>query len=178
MMFIHITERQLKIKSSEQGQNMKTQIATATKIINAPAAIVYDIIADHRYGHPLILPRGYFLSMDVEEGGFGAGTIVNFEMRLLGQTKSFHSSITEPEPDRLLVETAIPSGIPTAFLVAPSMNGNQSRLTITTELKGQNIVEGLIAKYLLQKVYREELELVADLAEVRSRSTTGQPSEE
>jgi hypothetical protein len=156
---------------------VKSQFATATRIINAPIETVYNIIADYRHGHPRILPKEYFLSMDVEEGGFGAGTIVNFEMRLLGQTRSFHSSITEPEPGRVLVETDIQSGIPTSFLVAPSMNRNQSRLTIATELKGQNIVEGLIAKYLLQKVYSEELELVADLAEVRSRSTTGQPSE-
>ena len=151
---------------------MKAQIATATKIINAPAKTVYNIIADYRNGHPLILPREYFLSMEVEEGGFGAGTIVNFEMRLLGQTKSFHSIITEPEPGRLLVETDIKSEIPTSFHVMPIGDDHQSRLTIVTELKRQNIVEGFIAKFLLQKVYRKELELLANFAEGLSHSST------
>jgi hypothetical protein len=151
---------------------MKARIATANKIINAPAETVYNIIADYRNGHPLILPKAYFNSMEVEEGGFGAGTIVNFEMRLLGQTRSFHSLITEPEPGRLLVETDIRSKIPTSFHVAPLGNDHQTRLTIVTELKAQNFVEGFIAKLLLQKVYREELVLVADLAESRSRSST------
>jgi len=50
-------------------------------------------------------PKKYFLSMEVEEGGVGSGTIVNFTMRLLGQTQALHSIITEPETGRLLVET-------------------------------------------------------------------------
>jgi len=119
---------------------MKAQIATATKIINAPAEMIFNIIADYRNGHPLILPKEYFLSLQVEEGGFGAGTIVNFQMRLLGQTKSFRSLITEPEPGRLLVETDISSATPTSFHVVPLMNERQTQLTIATELKGQNIL--------------------------------------
>jgi len=157
---------------------MQPQIAAATKIINAPPKTIYNIIADYINGHPYILPKEYFRYIEVEEGGFGAGTIVNFEMRLLGQTKSFRSLITEPEPGRLLVETDFSSEIPTSFHVAPHGNGDYTRLTISTELKGRTIVEEFIAKYLLQKVYREELELVADLAELRSRSTASQPSGE
>ena len=154
---------------------MKAQIATATKLINAPAETVYNIIADYRNGHPLILPKAYFLSMEVEAGGFGAGTIVNFEMRLLGQTKSFHSLITEPEPGRLLVETDTKSEIPTSFHILPISDGGQTRLTIATELKGQNVVEGFIAKWILQKVYREEMELIARAAEDRVRRTESMP---
>ncbi len=147
---------------------MKTQIATASRLINAPAETIYRIIADYRDGHPHILPKEYFISLDVEEGGYGAGTVVNFEMRLLGQTKSFHSIITEPEPGRLLIETDVKTAIPTSFHVEPAADGHKARLTISTELKGQNLVEGLIAKLLLQKVYRRELELVANMAEERS----------
>lgn len=144
---------------------MKTQTATASRIINAPAKTIYNIIADYRNGHPHILPKEYFNSLDVEEGGFGAGTVVNFEMRLLGQTKSFHSMITEPEPGRVLVETDVKTAIPTSFHIEPDADGHKTRLTIATELKGQNPVEGFIAKLLLQKVYRQELELVANMTE-------------
>ena len=153
---------------------MKAQIATATKIINAPTETVYNILADYRNGHPLILPKEYFLSLEVEEGGSGAGTIINFKMRLLGQTQFFRSLITEPEPGRMLVETDIKSEIPTSFHVTPLGNDHQTQLTIATELKVQNILEGFIAKYLLQKVYRQELELVADLAETRSQLRTSE----
>lgn len=154
---------------------MIPQIASASKIIHAPADVVYNLIADYRNGHPFILPKKYFLSMNVEEGGFGAGTVVNFTMRLLGQTQFFHSIITEPQPGRLLVETDIRSEIPTSFHVVSIGDGRQSRLTIATELKGQNMVEGFIAKWILQKVYREELELIAKVAEeqaVKTRSSS------
>ena len=144
---------------------MKTQIASATKTINAPADEIYKIIADYRTLHPMILPKDYFLSLDVEEGGFGEGTIVNFKMRILGQTQTFRSLITEPEPGRRLVETDIRSETPTSFLVLPAGNDHQTRVTISTGLIGRNIVEGLIAKKLLQKVYREELDNIARLAE-------------
>ena len=144
---------------------MKSQIPTATKDIQAPAEILYNIIADYRRMHWLILPKQYFLSLEVEEGGFGAGTIVNFSMRTLGQTQSFHSLITEPEPGRLLVETDIKSGIATSFHINPIEKEGQTRVTISTELKGRNFLEAWIAKMILQKIYRLELDLLAHVAQ-------------
>jgi hypothetical protein len=143
---------------------MKSQIPTATKDIQAPAAIIYNIIADYHRMHWLILPKQYFLSLEVEEGGIGAGTIVNFAMRILRQTQSFRSLITEPEPGRLLVETDIKSGIPTSFHVVPIEQQGQIRVTISTELKGRNFMEGWMAKIMLQKIYGLELELLAQVA--------------
>ena len=144
---------------------MKSQVPTATKDIQTPAEILYNIIADYRRMHWLILPKRYFLSLEVEQGGFGAGTIVNFAMRILGQTRSFHSLITEPEPGRLLVETDIKSGIATSFHIVPIEKEGQTRVTISTELKGRNFLEAWIAKMILQKIYRLELELLAQVAE-------------
>lgn len=142
---------------------MNPQIATASRILPAAAGTVYGIIADYRTMHSLILPKQYFLSLDVEEGGVGAGTIVSFDMRLLGQTRSFRARITEPEPGSLLVETDIKSGVPTSFRIE-SLKEEQTRVTIATELRNTNIVEGWIAKMILQRVYREELELLEKVA--------------
>src|SRR5512143_1960758 len=89
---------------------MKSQIASASRVIQAPPNIIYNILADYRKEHPQILPRQYFISLKVEEGGVGAGTIISFDMRLLGQTQSFRSVISEPDPGHLLVETDIKSG--------------------------------------------------------------------
>jgi hypothetical protein len=149
-------------------QNMKRQIATATKVISAPAAKIYEILADYRNMHPLILPKPYFLSLDVEEGGFGAGTIVNFKMRLLGRTQAFRSLVTEPEPGRVLQEMDLHSGIVTRFDVIPLGNEHRTNVKISTELRNQGGVEGFIAKHLLQNVYRQELEQLAKLAEDQS----------
>jgi hypothetical protein len=44
-------------------------------------------------------------------------------------------------------------------------NENQTRVSISTELKGRNRVEALVAKLVLQRVYRDELDLLAKVAE-------------
>jgi hypothetical protein len=142
---------------------MSRHIATASRTIPLSAETVYRIIANYRLTHPMILPKQYFLSLDVEEGGFGAGTIVNFDMRLLGQRRSFHVLITEPDPGRLLVETDIQSQTPTSFRIE-ALGNQQTRVTITTELSASNFVEGWTAKIMLQKVYREELLLLEKVA--------------
>jgi len=144
---------------------MKPQVASATKLIHAPAEKIYKIIADYRNMHPLILPKPYFLSLHLEEGGFGEGTIVSFTMRLLGQTRSFRALISEPEPGRVLQETDAGSGIVTRFAVISLENDERAQVTISTELRGSNIVEAFLARMLLQKVYREELDLLAKFAE-------------
>jgi hypothetical protein len=152
--------------------NMKTPAATATRVIHASAERVYRIIADYRDTHPLILPKGYFLSLQVEEGGYGAGTIVNFTMRILGRTQSFRSLITEPDPGRLLVETDIRSQTATSFQVMPSGAASMARVTISTEIGGRNRIEAAFAKPMLQRIYRQELELLARLAEDPDVSTS------
>ena len=144
---------------------MKPQIATATKIINAPAEIIYNIIADFRNQHAHILPKQYFQALEVEEGGFGTGTITRFQMRLLGQTKNFRTLITEPEPGRVLIETDIQSGTPTTFTVTPLADENRTQVKISTELKSESVAENFIGKFMLQKVYRAELNLLARFAE-------------
>ena len=147
---------------------MKPQIATASKIIRAPIDEIYKILADYRDGHPHILPRNYFLSLDVEEGGFGEGTIVRFQMRLLGQTQTFRALITEPQPGRTLLETDIDSGVVTRFSISPANSQDLAEVTISTELKGLGLVAGLMAKTMLQKVYHEELDLLARHVESRN----------
>lgn len=144
---------------------MKTQTATTSKVIYAPAQTIYNIIADYRHTHPAILPKPYFLFLDVEEGGVGEGTIVRFQMRILGQTRSFRALITEPEPGRMLQETDLDTNIPTTFTVVPLGQENHTKVTITTELKNRGFVEGLMAKALLQKIYARELALLAQIAE-------------
>ncbi len=144
---------------------MKTQIAAASRMIKAPAEQVYKIIADYRNTHLHILPKAYFLSLDVEKGGVGAGTIINFSMRILGRVQDFRSLITEPQPGRLLVETDIRSQNATSFQVMPEEDASLTRVTISTQLRGRHWIEALLAKPLLEKIYRQELELLAGLAE-------------
>ena len=55
------------------------QFEESARIDVAPA-IVYGIIADYERGHPSILPPRAFSDMKVERGGYGAGTVVSWQL--------------------------------------------------------------------------------------------------
>jgi hypothetical protein len=142
---------------------------STSKLIYSPAHTVYDLIADYRSGHPRILPKPYFVSLEVEQGGYGAGTMINFQMKLMGRIQSFHSTITEPEPGRILVETDMNTGAVTTFTVDPRVNGQETFVTITTTTDIPNGIigkmQGWLTTQLLRPIYLKELDQLAAVAQ-------------
>lgn len=137
---------------------------SASSVIDAPPHVVYSILADYRVLHPSILPSWAFLSLEVVEGGVGAGTVIRFRMRAYGSTRESLAMITEPDPGRLLVETDVKTGLRTTFDVRPVATGSGTTLTILTEWESHGLrgwVEGLLVPRFLRKVYAEELALLA-----------------
>jgi hypothetical protein len=136
-------------------------------VIEAPAELVYRTLADYREGHPSVLPKPYFLSLEVEQGGFGEGTIINFQTKVLGATQKFRSEITEPQPGSVLVETNIGEMAgKTTFTVEPLDGGSRSIVTIATDGKTQRdgvfgAVERLITKVMMRRIYKAELDQIA-----------------
>lgn len=83
-----------------------TQIhAQAAAAMDAPAEIVYNILADYQVGHPAILPEPYFTGLSVEQGGRGAGTVIITRMKVMGAERTFRMAVTEPQPGCVLVES-------------------------------------------------------------------------
>jgi uncharacterized protein YndB with AHSA1/START domain len=147
---------------------MAKHTVSASKLISAPARKVYDILADYRDGHPRILPKPYFVSIHVEEGGYGAGTVIDFQMQLMGRIQSFHSTITEPEPGRILVETDRNTGAVTTFAVDPRSDGQEAFVTIaTTTIVPDGVagkIQGWLTNRLLRPIYEKELDQLAVVA--------------
>lgn len=139
-------------------------------VIPAPAAVVYDVIADYNTGHPSILPPEYFGRLDVLAGGRGAGTKIRFEMKAFGRTNVATGDVTEPVPGRELRET-LTTGIVTTFLVEP-VQPSESRVTITTAYTKPGIsgwIESLLAPGYLRRVYVAELAQLARVASSHRR---------
>ena len=147
---------------------MSRYTITASARIAAPAERLYGIIADYRVGHPAILPpRAFPRGLTVLEGGVGEGTVIQFEMRVLGVARTARAVITEPQPGRTLVETISDDGVVTTFTVVPRGAGSAD-VTFATELPTRSgflgEIEGRLAGAALRKVYREELSRLADYA--------------
>lgn len=152
---------------------MQARHISASALIEAPADLIYGIIADYKNGHPHILPKKFFPGLEVEEGGVGAGTRIRAQMRAFGSTRTFRAEITEPQPGRVLVETELENGTVTTFTVDPQPRGGRTKVTITTELKPRGGVlgriEGMMATGFLERVYAQELGQLASVAVERAR---------
>ena len=140
---------------------------SASALIQAPPRELYAIIADYEHGHPRILPRPPFVSLAVEQGGTGAGTVIRVQMRVLGRLQAFRAVITEPEPGRVLVETN-DNGYVTTFTVDPRAERQQAYVTIATEMTGRAGILGALERWfvsrLLRPVYVKELAQLAEVA--------------
>ena len=141
---------------------------SASAIIPARRDRIYSLIANYSDGHQRILPK-QFTSLVVEQGGTGAGTIIRFQMSLLGKKQTFRAAITEPEPGRVLVETDLDTnGAVTTFTVNPGTAPADSRVTISTDLPVRagflGRIERTISTLLLRPIYVKELENLARVA--------------
>ena len=131
---------------------------TASAPVNAPADVVYRVLADYRHHHPRILPA-VFTNFVVHEGGVGAGTRIAFDLKVMGMTRHYEGIVSEPEPGRRLVESYPAEGNETWFLVEPS--GERCAVTIGTDFNGRSGIAGRVERWManrtLQPVYVEEL---------------------
>ena len=144
---------------------------SASALIHAPPQDLYAIIADYEHGHPQILPRPPFVSLAVEQGGTGAGTVIRVQMHVWGRLQTFRAVITEPEPGCILVETN-DNGYVTTFTVEPRARGQQAYVTIATEMTGRAGILGTLERWfvarLLRPVYVKELVQLAAFAATRA----------
>jgi hypothetical protein len=147
---------------------MAQHIISASALIDSPADLLYKIVADYHNGHPNIIPRPPFVSLTVEEGGVGAGTVIHSQMKMMGRVQSFRAKITEPDPGRVLVETDLENRFVTSFIVEPRDNDQRSEVTIRTEAKIRDGLFGKIEKWMLTKVlhpiYVQELQKLSEFA--------------
>jgi hypothetical protein len=136
---------------------MSRVVAEESRTIGAPAQVVYGLLADYRVGHASILPPA-FTDLVVDEGGYGAGTRIHFNARLLGRTDALSAVIEEPEPGRVLVERYPDRGMVTTFVVDPDPTG--CHVTIRTEIEASPVgafFQRLIVPPLLRRIFRAEL---------------------
>lgn len=155
---------------------MNTIQVEVTATIDAPPQRVYAVLADYRTHHPNILPKPYFTSLAVEQGGIGAGTVVVAHMNVYGARRTYRLAVTEPQPGRVLVESDAEAGISTTFTVEPLDGGDRSRVTIATASRPAAGVAGwlerLINPAITRRIYRSELDQLNAYMQSTAAATT------
>jgi hypothetical protein len=143
---------------------------SASADVHAPPAVVYGVLADYHQGHPSILPRPPFGELVVESGGTGAGTVFRVTTRQGLGMITYRMDVTEPEPDRLLMESDRDSDLVSTFRVEP-LADSHSRVTITTKyMRGgiQGWIESLLLPRLAAPIYRKEIANLERVARERA----------
>lgn len=148
---------------------------SVTRMIDAPADVVYHCIADYREHHR---PGGFlppaFTDLEVLEGGVGAGTVIRFTTSVGGRTITRTHKVTEPVPGRVLVESGDDEG--STFTLEP--HGGQTLVRIDTVLPRRGI-EGLLLPVfgprILRPLYLDELERLERHAQQQVGETVSRP---
>jgi hypothetical protein len=140
------------------GRGMSPLQANAEGCVSAPADKVYRYLADMRQHHPRFLPAA-FSDFEVETGGIGAGTVIRYQIRIGGRSRSVRAEVGEPEPGRTLTESETGSSAVTTFTVTPA--GTSSRVRISSEWAGARGIGGfferLFAPRVLRRLFGDEL---------------------
>ncbi len=136
----------------------------AAAVVPATPERVYGTLADYRSAHPQILPPNAFAGLEVEQGGYGAGTVFRVSLRNPGGLKEMRMAVTEPEPGRVLVESDLDSDLVTTFTVQPADNSQQSHVEIETRWTARSGLAGMVDRWvmppLMRMVFRQELKLL------------------
>ena len=146
----------------------------AAAVLDARPEDVYATIADYQHGHPDILPKENLYDLQVEQGGYGAGTMIRFKMKVLGVEQSFYQRVSEPEPGRVLVEQDVDSvqNVMTTFTVTPVEHEQKSHVEISTMMNTspgfKGFMERIIVPIINPQLYRKELRLLEAVAQKRS----------
>lgn len=119
-----------------------------SEMIDACPEEIYAVLSDYQEAHPAILPKPYFAEVTEEQGGKGAGTILRVRMKVMGVERTYHLLVSEPEPGRVLAETDADAGLVTTFTVEPLNEGEQSRVTITTDTKASPGIMGFMERLM------------------------------
>jgi hypothetical protein len=143
---------------------MRTETFEVTRMIAAPASVVYNFLADYRNGHSRILPRKYFSDVVVEEGGIGEGTRIRYALKAYGARRVFQAVVEEQEPGRRLLEIDLVSGAYKTFTVEDRGIAG-CEVTIRTRVPAANgfaaAIDSFLIKRLLQNVFSEQLRLLS-----------------
>ncbi len=135
-------------------------VVSAGRVIDAPAATVYNYIADMREHHPRFLPPA-FSGFEVEQGGTGAGTVIRYTLTAGGRTRQYRSVVAEPDPGRVLTESDSGSTAVTTFTVV-AQGDQQAQVTISTTWQGAGGIGGFFertfAPRVMRQLYADELE--------------------
>lgn len=138
---------------------MSDVTARAERGIAAPLDRVYQCIADYRRHHGRWLPPS-FSDYQVEMGGYGAGTVFRYHLKVGARERDYRMRVTEDDSASALTEEDSSSSLVTTWTATSENSG--SRVRIETRWRGAGGVGGfferIFAPRALTRLYTDMLD--------------------
>jgi Polyketide cyclase / dehydrase and lipid transport len=133
------------------------------RVVNARPETVYDVLSDYQWKRPRILTPN-FLDYNVERGGRGAGTIVNYRLQAARRERPYRIEVEEPVKGSVISERDTNSSLQTVWTLLPLQDGQQTRVSLVTEWEGSRGVGGFFERTFaplgLRRIYNTMLSLL------------------
>jgi hypothetical protein len=136
------------------------------RVISATPEVVYNFLADYSR-RPMILPPNY-IDYHIEQGGFGAGTVIAYRLEAAGRERPYSIRVEEPAPGTL-VERDINSSLVTIWQLLPMGNGRYTKVVLTTQWEGSSGTGGFFERTFapmgLGRVHDTTLDLLTGIVQ-------------
>jgi hypothetical protein len=134
--------------------------ASADRELRAAPGAVFEFLTDYRERRPRILTDNY-RDYRVEEGGVGAGTVIEYRFAAGRRERDYRLRVEVPEPGRTLRERDERSSFVTTWTVEPAAAGG-SRVAIASAWQGAGGIGGFFERTFapagLRRIYGDVLE--------------------
>jgi hypothetical protein len=154
---------------------METYELQVSRRVKTDAGLIYGVLADYRNEHPHILPKPYFQSIEVEQGGVGAGTVVRVKMKAMGVSTHLRLVVTEPKPGLELQEEDPAAGVTTTFRLEPDPVQGDCVVTIHLVWRKKKgllgFLESKITPPVARKIFMQELDILKRYCEEKIDDT-------
>jgi hypothetical protein len=140
--------------------------------IQALPEVVYSILSDYSGSRSLALPEGV-RDYRVEKGGTGEGTLARFTFHGSGSTIPVGMRVAEPEPGRVITESALSGRAVRTLSVVPAGPAGGSLLTLELLWNpggASGLLERMFSPARLRRAFAGELTRIAALAEAETGS--------
>jgi hypothetical protein len=159
-------------RPSDPGLGARVSVE-AERTVDAPMERVWALLRDYRVARPRLLTE-HFSDYGVQERGEGAGTVIEYRLRL-GRHQGRHViAVQEPVPGRMLRERDRTSALMSTWTLTPGGDGERTVVRLAIQLRDLQIsgwLSRLRARRALRRLCVQLLERIdADLG--RERSST------
>jgi hypothetical protein len=134
------------------------------QVVDAPPEKVYSALKDYRQKRPHILTPN-FLDYQVEQGGVGKGTVIDYRLKAGGRERPYRMHVDETVRDRVLTERDTNSSLITRWTLLPLKGGRKTQVSLTSEWEGGSGIGGFFERTFapmgLRRIYASMLSMLA-----------------